>query len=349
MELDDDPEEPAFPPFVRPYYEQPLTVARASGTRLWDLEGRSYLDGYCGVATVVLGHCHEQVDRAAHEQARTFGHVSAIYRSDLTVSYARELLRALGGGLRRVFFVNSGSEAVDLALCLARVAAGSEHVVALADGYHGGTYLSKSATGLGGWHFRSAVAPAIALATTPNCHGCPHRACAAGGQPCLADLARELGSIKARGETPIVLLEPVLGVGGIVIPPDSYFAGLMELKRETGAVLVVDEVQTGFGRCGGRLFGFQKVGLTPDLVALGKGIANGYPLGAVAMTRAVAEADPDLLHFNTFGGHPASIAAARQTLSILSSPGFLDGVAVRGELFLRSEGPGATCSAWSRR
>jgi len=323
-------------PFVRPYYDPPLTVERAEGTTVWDDQGMAYLDCYAGVATTALGHRHPAVDGAVARQMAAFGHVSAIYRARPVLDYAADLVRACEPPLSKVFFTGSGSEAVDLALALAQVTARQRTVVALQDGYHGGTWLTKAATGLQNWRFAGQDGGDVVHVPTPRCHGCTHAsACMPPDDcPCLQALTAAVEAAAATGGRPIVLVEPVLGVGGIVPLPPHYAAGLQRLMDRTRGLLAVDEVQTGMGRCGNRLFGYQTLGLTPALVACGKGLAHGWPLAATVMTDGVATANRDLLHFNTFGGHPVSVAAAAATLAVVDDRDFLADVARRGRLLL---------------
>lgn len=348
-----------FPPFVRPYYREPLFVARAEGVRVTDEAGREYLDAYAGVATLCLGHRPQAVERAVALQAERFGHLSWIYLHDLAVRYAARLLAAAGAPLSRVFFVNSGSEAVDLALVLARMAGGGP-VVALTEGFHGGTHLAAHATGLPAWRPPGEAPGEIRFAATPDCGRCEERAaCGDGRVPCIEEVRIKIREgaqglrpctppgvtgvnppshipcfVPVRAPRPILLLEPVLGVGGVVVPPQRWFRALAGLRAETGALLVIDEVQSGFGRLGEKLFGYQKFGLVPDMVCLGKGIAGGMPLGALLMTEGCSAAAAELLHFSTFGGHPLSLAAADATLSEIEAHDLPGRVAELGARFL---------------
>lgn len=315
----------SFPPFVRPYYKPHLIIDRAKGTKVYDREGNEYLDCYAGVATVALGHCNEAVDEAAKTQISSFGHISGLYQSQIQIDYAEKIIKSCKSNLEQVFFVNSGSEAVDLAISLARVTAKSQDVVALKEGYHGGTWLSKTATGLKTWHFNCEDAPNFTWVSSPFCKETAAQS--------LKEIEVAFSKTSNNGGRPIFIMEPVLGVGGIVVPEPMFFDGLKELLKNYNGLLLLDEVQSGLGRCGDTLFAFQKFGLAPDLLMLGKGIANGYPLGAALMTREIAQASSDLLHFNTFGGHPVSVAAANATLDTINETKFLKGITVKGEKF----------------
>lgn len=307
-----------FPPFVRPYYRAPLFVERAEGVWITERGGRRHLDAYAGVATLALGHRPAEVDAAVRDQTTRFGHLSWIYLNEGAVDYARRLLAAAGAPLSRAFFVTSGSEAVDLALLLARRAAGGGPVIAQSHGYHGGTWLTAHATGLPAWRPGGAAPDDLRFVPSPDCLDCADRGgCRDGAVPCLRPLA---DALEACGHRAVLLIEPVLGVGGVIVPPEPYWREFARLRDRHAALLVCDEVQSGFGRLGRTLFGYQRFGVAPDLVALGKGIAAGMPLGGLLMTEAVSAAAGDLLHFSTFGGHPLSIAAAAATLAALDAP-----------------------------
>lgn len=350
-----------FAPFVRPYYAKPLVIEKASGVHVWGEDGKKYLDAYCGVATVSFGHRNKRIDSAVRKQMAKFGHVSFNYESSLAAGYSERLLRLLGGGFTRLFFVNSGSEAVDLAILLARktcaprshyesyasrrtkrsscgrcpdTACAHETVFTLADSYHGGTFLSKTATGLSTWHFGTREAAGVEYITTPFCAKCTAGCERTGAYPCLASAEKEFKRVNESGGRPILVVEPILGVGGIIIPGGQYFRKLNELIEKYEVFLICDEVQTGFGRCGEKPFGFQRFGLDPDAVCMGKSIANGYPLGAVAFRENAAFAARGLLHFNTFGGNPLSLAAAHEVAAVLEEGAILKNVAENGIYFL---------------
>jgi 4-aminobutyrate aminotransferase-like enzyme len=353
-----------FFPFFRPYYSRPLTVKKAKGTKITDTDNKEYLDCYAGVATLGLGHCHAEVDRAFRDQIKKFGHISHIYKNDLEKTYSI----ALGNetGMDKTFFVNSGSEAVDLGLCLAREAAvnpgpgpgngflkvcGPEskqeipYIIALDKGYHGGSWLSKSVTGLKSWHFKFGRAENILFAPAPDCSECAQAVKDKSNvkdkslsQPllfCIQALEKLFIKSASKGNRPVFIIEPVLGVGGIIVPPVQYFEQLNMLVKKYSALLVCDEIQTGFARCGKRLFGYQRFGLDPHIAVFGKAIANGYPLGAVAAKSEIALKCRELLHFNTFGGHPGCIAAARAVLDSVNKKNLAAKTHDRGLYFIK--------------
>jgi 4-aminobutyrate aminotransferase-like enzyme len=324
-----------FAPFVRPYYDIPLIVSKADGVYIYDIEGKRYLDAYSGVATVSLGHCNRRVNDAVKAQMDSFGHISYIYRFEPAAAYASILLGKCGGDYSRVFFTNSGSESVDLAVMIARAAASSESIFTFSEGYHGGTFLTKFSTGLNNWHAPVEAPAEIYYITTPECVTCNHKQCETSRCICLNKACEKFEALNKKGKRPILLVEPVLGVGGIITPPPHYFKMLAEIIDEYNVFLICDEVQTGFGRAGGSFFGFQKYGLDPDIVCMGKAIANGYPLGAVVFKEDTSDKVKDMLHFNTFGGNPLSITAALEVIKLIDELDIINTVEENGRVFLR--------------
>ncbi|EKD69115.1 MAG: hypothetical protein ACD_47C00253G0002 [uncultured bacterium] len=324
-----------FAPFVRPYYGDPLIVSKAEGVHIWDIDGKKYLDAYSGVATVSMGHSNKRINDAVKAQMDRFGHISYIYRFEPAAEYASVLLNKCGGDYSRLFFTNSGSESVDLAIMIARAATASESIFTFSEGYHGGTFLTKFSTGLDTWHAKIEAPPEIFYITTPECVTCRHRTCETSRCICLNKACEKFEQLNRKGLRPIMIVEPVLGVGGIITPPLHYFKMLSEVIDEYNVFLICDEVQTGFGRVGGAFFGFQKFGLKPDIVCMGKAIANGYPLGAVVFKEETSEKVKDMLHFSTFGGNPLSIAAALEVIKLIDEMDILNVVEENGRVFLR--------------
>ena len=290
------------------YARAPLTIVRGEGCRVWDDEGRSYLDLGAGIAVVTLGHCPPGPTAAAHAQLDRLWHASNLYWTEPMLRLAGLLTGRLGGG--GAFFCNSGAEANEAALKYARKATGRTRVVALEGGFHGRTLGALSATGQPSkWEGFGPLVPGMAFAK-PN------------------DVESLEAALAPAGDTALLLLEPVLGEGG-VIPLEAAFAqAAAELAREIGALLCVDEVQAGCGRTG-TFFAFEQLGIVPDLVTLAKGLANGLPIGALlASDRAAAGFVPGD-HGSTFGGNPVAAAAACAVVEALDDE-LLAGVRERG-------------------
>ncbi len=271
------------------YARAPLTIVRGEGCRVWDDEGRSYLDLGAGIAVVTLGHCAPGPAAAAHAQIDRLWHASNLYWTEPMLRLAGLLSERLGGGA--AFFCNSGAEANEAALKYARKATGRARIVALEGGFHGRTLGALSATGQPGkWEGFGPLVPGMAFAK-PN------------------DVESLEAALAPAGDTALLLLEPVLGEGGVIPLEASFAQAASELAREIGALLCVDEVQAGCGRTG-TFFAFEQLGIEPDLVTLAKGLANGLPIGALlASDRAAAGFAPGD-HGSTFGGNPVAAAAA---------------------------------------
>ncbi len=281
------------------YPPPPVTFVRGEGSRLWDTDGKSYLDFLSGLAVTSLGHAHPAVAEAVCDQAQTLLHVSNLFGNTIGPEVAGTLDRLLGGG-GRVFFSNSGAEANECALKLARKWAGyGRHVVVSAFGsFHGRTLATLHATGQ----------PAKHEAFQPLPEGFRHVAWNDVGA-----LADALDPTVAA-----VLLEPVQGEGGVNPADADYFAAVRQLCDDRQILFMVDEVQTGLGRTGS-WFAHQQLGVTPDVVTMAKALGNGMPIGACWARAEVADAFVPGDHATTYGGQPLAAAAARATLAVMEA------------------------------
>ena len=289
---------------MRTYPEPPVTFVRGDGSLLFDAAGRRYLDFIGGLAVTSLGHAHPEVAAAVAEQARTLCHVSNLYGNELGPEVARTIDRLIGDGTAaggQVFFGNSGAEANECALKLARKwSGGGRHVVVSArNSFHGRTMAALAATGQLAKH--------------------------AGFEPMPEGFVHvpydDLGALEqavATERAAAVLLEPLQGEGGVVTPSSDYLAGARTLCTEHGALLMVDEIQTGLGRTG-RWFAFQRRHLRPDVVTMAKALGNGMPVGACWARPEVAAAFGPGDHGSTFGGQPLAMAAVRATLAVMEA------------------------------
>jgi predicted acetylornithine/succinylornithine family transaminase len=286
------------------YARLPVAFVRGEGSRLYDTEGREYLDFVTGLAVCSLGHAHPEVAEAISEQARTLLHVSNLYYNDVQPRVAAHLDRLLGPG-GRVFFANSGAEANECAIKLARrhgqLSRGAEryHVVSALNSFHGRTLSALAATGQPAKQARFQPLP-------PGFSQVPY-----GDVAALQAEADRLGAGLAA-----VLLEAVQGEGGVNVAPPGYLEAVRELCNRTGALLMIDEVQTGLGRTG-RWFGFEHFGIRPDVVTLAKALGSGVPIGACWARAEIAKAFEPGDHATTFGGQPLAARAALATLEIM--------------------------------
>jgi acetylornithine/N-succinyldiaminopimelate aminotransferase len=290
---------------MRTYAEPPVTFVRGQGTVLVDEAGTEYLDFITGLAVVSLGHAHPTVARAIAEQATTLCHVSNLYGNELGPEVARTIDRLVNGGSGQaggqVFFANSGAEANECALKLARRwSDGDRHVVVSThNSFHGRTLATLTATGQ----------PEKQLPFLPLPEGFVH---VPYDDVDALDEALDPASVAA------VLLEPLQGEGGVVVPSSDYLAAVQTLCSERGILLMLDEVQTGLGRTG-HWFAFQAQGLEPDVVTMAKALGNGMPVGACWARAEVAAAFGPGDHGSTFGGQPLALSAARATLSVMEA------------------------------
>ncbi len=278
------------------YARADITIVRGEGCRVWDDAGREYLDFVAGIAVVGLGHCAPAPLAAAREQLDRLWHVSNLYWTEPMLQLAGLLAERFPRG--RAFFCNSGAEANEAALKIARKATGRTRIVALEGGFHGRTLGALSATGQPAkWKGFGPLLPGVAFAA-PN------------------DVESLEAALAPAGDTALVLLEPVLGEGG-VIPLEREFAqAASELAHEIGALLCVDEVQAGMGRTG-TFFAHEQLGIEPDLITLAKGLANGLPMGALLAGNRAAPGFAPGDHGSTFGGNPVAAAAACATVAAI--------------------------------
>ena len=304
-------------PAIFHFYKEPLMVVEGKGQWLFDETGRRYLDAIGGIVTISVGHCHPHVVAAAHRQNELLQHTTTIYLHPNIALYARDLAAKLPGDLKVVYFVNSGSEANDLAVMMARAYTGSYDVIALRNGYHGGSQSTLSLTALRTWKFNVPHSFGVHHAQMPDPYRGPFGTDdPEAGRKYAADV-QNLIQFGTSGRIAAFIAESIQGVGGAIVYPDGYLKHAYEHAREAGGVCIADEVQTGFGRTGTHFWGFETQGVVPEIVTMAKGIGNGMALGAVVTTPKIATALKGRLHFNTFGGNPVACAVGRAVLEVI--------------------------------
>lgn len=312
------------------YYRQPLMLVEGKMQYVWDEAGRRYLDALGGIATVSVGHCHPHVVAAATRQNETLQHSTTVYLQPRITAYAERLAATLPGDLKVCYFVNSGSEANDLAVLMARVATGHHDVIALRNGYHGGNASGMALTGHSTWKFPTPQSFGVHHAAAPY----PYRGPFGYDDPAAgrryADDVKSLIDYATPGRIAAFIAESIQGVGGFVIYPDGYLAQAYAHARAAGGVCIADEVQTGFARAGTHFWGFETQGVIPDIVTLAKGIGNGMPLGAVVTTPKIAAAFAQKAHFNTFGGNPVACAIGEAVLEVIEREHLQENACVLG-------------------
>ena len=312
----------------------PIVVSHAAGAELWDEQGRRYLDFTAGIAVANTGHCHPRVVAAIQEQAGKVIHAQAnIMRNRPMLELAAALTRHTPDGMDQVFFGNSGAEAIEGAIKLAKAATHRPALIAFRGAFHGRTAgamaLTSSKLKVRG-HYEPHL-PAVYFAPYPNPFRSPHRhdpeACAAAS---LDELRTLLETMVYPEDVAAIVVEPIQGEGGYIVPPPAFLRGLREICDRHGIKLIFDEIQSGFGRTG-RMFALDHVGVRPDILCLAKGIASGLPLGAIVSDRATFAAWGPGAHGSTFGGNVVACAAGLATLAVLEEDDLPGNATRRGE------------------
>ncbi len=315
---------------------EPLVIAHGSGRTLTDVEGRSYLDCFSGISVVNAGHNHPRILAAAREQMEQLVHCcSYVYHVPVVGQLAEKLAAITPGDLTKSFFSNSGAEANEGAMRLAKQATGRREIVALTYGFHGRTIGTLSVTGNSARKKNNGpYLPGVAFGPAPYCYRCPLGLTYPSCDVACAQALEEVIQLQTAGEVAAFLVEPILGEGGIITPPPEYFEVAARVFHERGALVVVDEVQTGFGRTG-KLFAIEHAaGVQPDIMTLAKGIASGFPLGALIAREPISEAMQPGDHLSTFGGNPIACAAALANLAVIEEEQLTENAARRGEELL---------------
>ncbi len=311
---------------------EPVEVESAKGTRIRATTGEEYLDCFSGISVCNAGHGHPKVVAAAKAQIDKLIHCCTyVYYNPRAGQLAEALAQITPGPLRKSFLCNSGAEAIEGALRLARHATGRDEFVALTHSFHGRTYASLSITGnsarkKSGGPFM----PGVAFAPAPYFYRCPYGSkteaeCAERSAEALAQTIR----YQTSGNVAAFVAEPVLGEGGILVPHESYFKLVKEILDEHDILFICDEVQTGFGRTG-QLFAIEHYGVEPEIMTLAKGIADGFPLGAFIARPDIADAFTPGSHLSTFGGNPVSCAAALANIGVMQDEKLPENAAARG-------------------
>ena len=294
--------------YYMPAFSRTMKIVHGAGSRVRDDRGREYIDCVAGIAVCSTGHCHPLVVKAICDQAHELIHCSNLYYVPNQAELAEKLVRI--SGLSKAFFSNSGAEANDGAIKLARVRTGRKKFVAFTHGFHGRTCGSLAVT----------HKPAIREPFEPL------------SVPCTfvdyGDIDALAGAVDK--ETAGVFIEPIQGEAGVLIPPDEFLRGVRDICDDTGALMIDDEVQTGMGRTG-RWFAFQHAGITPDIVTTAKGLASGFPIGALVAREGIEFKKGE--HGSTFAGGPLACAAALATIGVIEE--VLPDVARKGERFMR--------------
>ncbi|NIM44572.1 MAG: acetylornithine/succinylornithine family transaminase [Nitrososphaeria archaeon] len=277
------------------YSKRPLIAVKGRGAKVWDSTGREYIDCLAGHGVCILGHCHPKVIEAVHKQVEELISCSNLLYNPVRAEFGERLCSIAPKGLNKVFLSNSGTEAVECAIKLARKHTGRKEVIALMRAFHGRTLGALSAT----WNkkYREPFLPLI---------------------PGFKHVKPTIDAVKdaITEDTAAIIFEPIMGESGVIRPPEGFVSALGELCESRGILLIADEIQTGLGRTG-KMFACEHFGVTPDIMCLAKGLANGYPIGATLAKEDIMNSLTVGEHGSTYGGNPLACAAAVTTIDVL--------------------------------
>jgi len=308
-------------------YSKPLVLKRGQRQYLWDVEDKKYVDLMAQNLCISVGYNHPLVTQEAKKQIEQLGHCTTMYFNPVPAHFAQELTARMPDTEDWVaHFVNSGAEAIDLAQLMARLYTGNFELLALRNAYHGLHFSAMSMTGIQSCHHAVPVSSGVLHVHNPDQYRGMHGATV---DPYVEEIDAVINS-STPGRIAGFIAEPIQGYGGVIPLPDGYLPAAFERVRAAGGVCIVDEVQTGFARTGEHFWGFESHGVIPDIVAMGKGIGNGFPLAAVVVKREIAESMSEKKFFNTYGSNPMSCAAGRAVLRAIDEDRILHNAAEVG-------------------
>ncbi|MEM2780041.1 MAG: aspartate aminotransferase family protein, partial [Candidatus Bathyarchaeia archaeon] len=298
---------------VKAYAKRPVVLCRGDGVYLWDINGKKYLDFTGNYGVCILGYSHPEIVQAIKSQVEKLTACHGSFYNETRAMFLEKLIKIAPKGLSKAFLGNSGAEAVECAIKMARKYTGKTEIIAMMGGYHGKTMGALSAT----WKekYRASFEPLV-----PGFKHVPRY-----------NIQRVKEAITEK--TAAIIVEPIQGESGIIVPPEDFLPSLRELCDETGVLLIIDEVQTGMGRTG-KMFACEHWGIAPDILCIAKSIAGGLPLGATLTTEEIASKLEVGEHTSTFGGNPVACAAAAATIDVLLRENLLEHVAKVGKYFL---------------
>ena len=310
---------------------QPIVVESASGATIRDASGREFIDCFAGISVVNAGHCHPKINAAAKAQIDKLVHcASYIYHSQPTADLAAKMAQITPGRLKKSFFANSGAEAIEGAMKVARLYSGKHEIISLQQSFHGRTWGTLSITGNQGRKKRGGpYAPGVSFAPAPYAYRSPWPDDPDKFASHCARMLEETIRFSTSGDVAAFIAEPVMGEGGIIVPPKNYFREVKEVLDRHGILFIADEVQSGFGRTG-KMFAIEHYGVEPDILVAAKGIANGYPLAAFTTRDEIAASFRPGDHLSTFGGNPVCCAAALANIEVLEEEHLCEQSAEKG-------------------
>jgi len=316
---------------------EPIAIAEGRGAYVRDLDGKEYLDCFSGISVANTGHCHEKVVKAIRDQAGKLLHCCTyMYHVAPAAGLAERLAKIAPHGLRKTFFSNSGAEAIECALKMGKKFTRKHEIIALMCSFHGRTLGTLSVTGQ--WSRRrydmGPYLGGVSFAPAPYCYRCSLGQTYPDCNIQCAEMIKDVIEYSSSNNVAEFIAEPVLGEGGIIVPPPEYFKTVKKILDQHGIIFIDDEVQTGFGRTG-RMFGIEHYEVTPDIMCLAKGIASGMPLGACLARAEIADSYEPGDHLSTFGGNPVSCAAGVASLEVMLEQDLPNQSQAKGEYLLK--------------
>jgi 4-aminobutyrate aminotransferase-like enzyme len=319
-------------PSVANYFADPLVADHASMQYLWDSEGKKYLDFFGGIVTVSVGHANPRVTSKIKQQVDKLQHASTLFPNEAIVALAKKIAQITPGQISQSMFTNSGSEANETAIQLARMHTGNFEVVALRHAYSGRTSLTQSLTGQNTWRKSLPASLGVVHAMNAYCYRCPlgktYPSCEVA---CAKDIEAVIQTTTS-GQIAAFIGEPIQGLGGFITPPKEYFKIVFKVIKDYGGLFIADEVQTGWGRTGKKWFGIEQWEVVPDMITAAKGMGNGVPIGLTA-TRPEIAASFKGLQISTFGGNPVTSVAAKAVIDLIEEDQLMDNAATVGAYF----------------
>lgn len=320
-------------PGLKHLFADPPHFVKGKGQFLYDETGKEYLDMFAGIVTVSVGHCHPKVTARTVEQVQTLQHTSTVFMTQPMVDLAEKLAEITPGDLNKSYITNSGTEANEAAISMARIASGRHEVIVLKHSYHGQSHLASSMTANQGYRPATMPAAGIAFAENAYCYRCPFKKTP---DNCSLECAKDVERViqqQTSGQPAVMIAEPIQGVGGAITPPDDYFQEVKSILNKYGVLFIADEVQTGFGRTGTHMFGISNWGVQPDFMTMAKGLGNGLPIGACITTTQIADKCQKSV-INTFGGNPVSAATACAVIDTIQEEKLMENCKVVGDYLL---------------
>ena len=320
-------------PSITTYFADPLVTDHASMQYLWDVEGKKYLDFFGGIVTISVGHSNPRVTSKIKTQVDKLQHASTVFPNEGVVALAEKLAQITPGEISQTFPSNSGTEANETAVQLARMYTGHFEIVSLRHGYSGRSNIAQSLAGQNTWRKSLPVpAPGFVHALNPYCYRCPlgktYPSCEVA---CAKDVEAVIQTTTS-GQIAAFLAEPIQGVAGFITPPKEYFKIVFKIIKNYGGLFISDEVQTAWGRTGKKWFGIEQWEVTPDIITSAKGLGNGVPIG-VTMTRPEIAASFKGLQISTFGGNPVTSVAAKAVIDLIEEDRLMDNAYTVGNYF----------------